>query len=274
LDVPVTHPLLERIASPDPEQRRAACSEAAEDPSAILLLDALGEALGDSDRSVAKAASESLVKIGKHAREVDVVLRRSLHSDAPQRRWQAAFTWARLEPPGERLLPALVEALDAHAGDVRWTAARLLVDSGRVDARVLPLLVGLLRSDARPRVRQMASHCLRELAPDRPEAADVLLAASREPDPKLRRASLMALASLPDPPAQVVDRWIAALDGEDDAAGRRIAASALADANVHSADAVAALERARERADDPDLQRVASLALERLSAQKSSASSE
>jgi HEAT repeat protein len=191
------------------------------------LIDGLGKALGDPDRGVARAASDSLAEIGRKCREVDEVLRRALYDDDPRRRWGAAFTWARLEPPGARLLPALVEALDAHEGAVRWTAARLLVESGRAEGQVLPLLLGLVRTDDRPRVRRMASHCLRELAPERPEAAAALLESSRDRDSRVRRASLTALAGLLEPPPEVEARLREAAENDPDAASRQVASRAL-----------------------------------------------
>ncbi len=223
----MTHPLLERLASSSAPQREQACRDAPADPSAILLIDALCDALGDPDPGVARAASDSLAEIGRNSRDVDEVLRRALHDDLPRRRWGAAFTWARLEPPSARLLPALVEALDAHEGSVRWTAARLLVESGRADGQVLPLLLGLVRTHDRPRVRRMASHCLRELAPERPEAATALLASSRDPDFRVRRASLTALAGLFGPPPAVEARLREAVESDPDAANRQVASRAL-----------------------------------------------
>ena len=223
----MTHPILERLASSSAAQRQQACRDVPADPSAILLIDALGNALGDPDRGVAQAASDSLAEIGRKSREVDEVLRRALYDDDPRRRWQAAFTWARLEPPGARLLPALVEALDAHEGAVRWTAARLLVDSGRAEGQVLPLLLGLVRTDDRPRVRRMASHCLRELAPERPEAVAALLESSRDRESQVRRASLTALAGLLEPPPEVEARLREAVESDPDATSRQVASRAL-----------------------------------------------
>ncbi len=265
----MTYPLLRRLASPDPEERHLACRDAPDDPSAVLVLDALGEALGDPDRRVARAASDALALLGKTCSEVAGVLRRALHSDTPKRRWGAAFTTARLEPPNEKLLPALVEALGFSEGNLRWAAARLLVETGRLNDQVLPLLLGLVRSDGNPRVRRMATYCLRELAPDRPEAAAELLAATHERDIALRRAALSALASLMDPPPAAVDRLIEGLTRETDAACRQIAATALGEIGAANPDAlpptaVSPLEEARAIAGDPDQQRAAAAALARL----------
>jgi TrmH family RNA methyltransferase len=77
----VSHPLVERLRNADPEERRAACLAARTDPAAALLADALGKALGDSVKAVARAASDALVEIGRRDRHVDGVLREALRSD-------------------------------------------------------------------------------------------------------------------------------------------------------------------------------------------------
>ena len=61
----MSHPLLARLASADPDERSAACAAAPDDPSAILLSDALGDALGDPVSAVAEAAEAALVRIGR-----------------------------------------------------------------------------------------------------------------------------------------------------------------------------------------------------------------
>ena len=270
----MTHPLLERLTHSDPDERRAACEEAARDPSAVLWIEALGDALGDPDKAVARAASDALATIGRTAPEVGDVLRGALHADDPVQRWGAAFTFARLEPPGEKLLPALVEALGFPDGDVRWAAAKLLVETGRFSAPVLPLLLGLVREGERPVVRRMATYCLRELAPDRPEAAIALLEASRDRERGLHRAGLTALAALLEPPAAVVERLVEALGDDPDPASRRIAAAALGEIGAARSDTLpesarAALEATRRSAPDRELRSAAARALARLGAAES-----
>jgi len=265
----LTHPILARLASADAGERRAACSAAALDPAAILLADALGEALGDPDAEVASAAADALVHIGRAGGDVAPVLRRALHGPDPIRRWRAAFASARLGPPGPRLLPALVEALASEDGHVRWAASRLLVEAGRSHGEVLTLLLGLARSDPTPVVRRMAAHGLRALAPDTREAAETLVAVSRDEDLHVRRAAIAALAALRDPPREVFDRLIEALVGDDDGATRRIGAVALGElgaAHPRSLPegAVEALRRERDGAPDADLRRGAERALARI----------
>jgi HEAT repeat protein len=265
----VTHPIALLLASSDPTERRAACAAAIDDPSAVLLADALAARLGDPVKAVVRAASDALVAIGRRSGGVSEALRRALGSAEPAQRFGAAFTAARLDPPGPRLLPALVEALASSDGDVRWSAARLLVEAGRVHGEVLPLLVGLARAGENAVVRRMATFALRELAPERPEAAEVLMLAASDSDLHVRRAATTAMASLQGPPARVAQHLLAALRSDSDAATRRLAALALGEIGAAfpaalPGDAPAQLEAARGRDEDPDLHRAVERALARL----------
>jgi HEAT repeat protein len=265
----MTHPLIDRLGSTDPAERRAACLEARQDPAGAALTEALSEALGDPVKAVVRAASDALVEIGHTFGGVNPALREALHSDVPTRRWGAAFTAARLEPPSPRLLPALVEALASPDGDVRWASARVIVETGRLHGEVFALLVGLVRTDESPIVRRMATFALRELAPDRPEAASVLLDALDDEDLHVRRAATTAMASLLDPPAAVAVRLLRALGEDTDAATRRLAALALGELGAADPSALPEqtpdiLAQASLGGEDPDLRRAVKRALDRL----------
>ena len=265
----MTHPVVERLRHADPSERRAACQAAKDDPAAALLVDALGLALGDPVKAVARAASDALVDIGRRERHVDVVLRDALRSSSPSRRFGAVYTSVRLAPPTPALLPALIEALSVADGDVRWAAAKILVDLGRLHGDVLGVLLGLLRGGESPAVRRMAAFCLRELAPDRQEAARVLVEATRDPDLHVRRAAFTALASLLDPPPEVGARLLDALTADPDPSARRIAAVALgelgaADARTLPSGGLERLHALAGDATDGDLQRAAQRALDRI----------
>jgi hypothetical protein len=266
----VTHPLLARLRSADAGERCAACRGAAEDPAAVLLTGALSEALGDPVRAVSQAAGDALAAIGR-SHDVRPELRAALHSAESARRLAAALTWARLEPPDPRLLPALVDALALADSKRRWAAARLLVETGRLHGEVLPLLLGLSQGHEDAVVRRMARYCLRELAPDEAEVARALLAGTGDSDMRARRAAYTALASLLDPPAAVLQYLVKALAEEPDAASRRIATVALAQLAPSQREALresaaAALRRASAETGDPDLRRGAERALARIAA--------
>ncbi len=266
----MSHPILAQLASSDPAARRAACLAAASDPAATLLTAALCNALGDPARAVSRAASDALVEIGRKHGDIDPGLRAALHGSDPARRFAAAFTLARISPPGPRLLPALVEALASPDGDVRWAATRLLVEAGRVHGEVFLLLTGLVRTHASAIVRRMATFALRELAPDRVEAADALLDASNDRDLHVRRAALTALAALWSPPPRVALQLLRVLASDPDSASRRLAALALGELAAADAQNVPPETRARLEAaaaapgTDADLRRAIERACMRL----------
>ena len=268
----MSHPILEQLSSSEPAVRRAACHAAAGDPAATLFTEALVAALGDPVKAVSRAASDALVAIGRQHGDVDPGLRAALHGADRTRRFGAAFTLARIAPPGPRLLPALVEALSSPDGDVRWAAARLLVETGRLHGEVFALLTGLVRAGESPLVRRMATFALRELAPDREEAAAALLEAARDRDLHVRRAALTAMASLASPPEAVGAHLLETLASDADAAARRLAALALGELGAGDPASVPGDTRqrlaaaAREPNADADLRRAAERALARLAA--------
>ena len=265
----MSHPLVERLRSAKPDERASACREAVEDPSAILLIDALGEALGDPVKAVALAASDALARLAREVDGVEPVVRRALRSDDASRRWHAALTSARIEPPTPRLLPPIIEALASREGDVRWMAARLLVDAGRVNPEVLPLVVGLVTSAESADVRRMAAHCVRKLGPERPESTRALLEGTRDSDRSVRRAALTALAGLTDPSREVFARLMEVITDPSDATSRKMAAYSLGALTREHADelpkaSIAALRQIAEADPDPDLRSVAGRTLEQL----------
>lgn len=224
----MTHAVVAGLRDPDASVRQKACLAAPEDPSAVLLVDALGEALADPEPRVARAASDALAKLAPDHPAVAELLRRALHADDPHLRWGAAFTKARLAPPEPGLLPALAEALASPRSHVRWSAARILVDLGRLHREALPVALGLARTDPNPVVRRMALFCARELAPHEPATADAMLEASRDPDRRVRRGALASMAALVDPPPDITEHLNRTLEDDPDPGARRLAEAALA----------------------------------------------
>jgi hypothetical protein len=221
----MTHPLLERLASAAPDERAAACRAIAGDPAGALLAEPLVAVLGDPAREVAKAAGEALVTLARRSDGVLPLLRAALRRGGALR-VGAALALARLEPPEPGLLPALVDGLGARDGDVRWSAARVLVDMGRLHPEIVGVLIGLVHGAEDPAARRMAAFALRELAPDHPETARALLEATGDDDRHVRRAAVTALAGLLDPPPEVGAR-LGALRTDPDATLARLAALAL-----------------------------------------------
>ena len=62
----------------------------------------------------------------------------------------AAFTQARLGPPKMKLLPVLLDALEHPDGSRRWSAAKIVVELGRLEGEVLPVLLHFAEGRERP----------------------------------------------------------------------------------------------------------------------------
>jgi len=265
----VSHPIVERLRSTDPEERISACRDAVDDPSAIVLIDTLSKALGDPIKAVAVAASDALSRLAREIEGVESAVHRALRSDDPSRRWHAALTSTRIESPTPRVLPPIVEALASHDRDVRWMAARLLVDAGRVNPEVLPLVIGLVTGGETPEVRRMATHCVRELGPERPESTRALLEGTRDSNPLVRRAALTSLAGLTDPSREVFDRLTEVIADPSDAANRKMAAYSLSALACEHTDAlpeasIATLRKIAETDSDLGLRSVAGRTLDQI----------
>ncbi|MFQ5415819.1 MAG: HEAT repeat domain-containing protein [Myxococcota bacterium] len=224
----MSHPVLAQLARSEPAERADACRRAARDPAAVLLVDALAGALGDPVPAVAQAASDALAELGAQSDATRAALRRALHGERANARWAAAFALFRLSPPDSGLLPPLVEAWTCSAGDVRWRAARLLVQCEALLPEVRPLVRGLAAGDPRPEVRRMAIHCVGKIDPDDREMRRTLLLAAGDAVPAARRAAVAALAALPAAEPEVYERLRAIAASDPDPGCRRLAARALA----------------------------------------------
>jgi hypothetical protein len=223
----VTHPIAAALRSAAAEQRLAACDAAPDDPSAVLLVEPLVAVLADRDARVVRAATRALERIGRAHASVLMALRLALSSGDPRHRLEAAWTWARLEPPPIVLLPAIVASLGHLEGDARWRAARLLVELARMHGEVAPVLRNLVAADQPARVRGIGLAALRELDPESDATRGAHLAASRDPDPALARLALLGLAGLTAPTNEVWQRFAEVVASHADPTCRQIAARAL-----------------------------------------------
>jgi hypothetical protein len=227
--------LLARLASATKAEQRAACDEAL--------------ARWNSDRGLRGALLELLRGAPAHTR--------------------FAATWIlfRAESPSLRLLPALLDALELADGDLRWEAAQMLAELGRLHGEVYPVLLHELRSHASALRRRMALYALRELAPERPETEQALLRAARDPSAELRRAALASCAKLAELSSSWLELGLEILAGESDPGLRALAPLVLARfAELHpgARPRVLAVLQELHAGSDPDLARVAVLARRRL----------
>ena len=219
----MSHPLLDDFEARDPERRLAACRAMADDPAAVLFVDALVKGIADSDPRIRLASGRALGEIGRRDDEVLSALRPVLHDGAPASRLEAAWTWSRIEPPPIALLPVVVALLDHLQGSDRWRAGRLLVELGRVHDEARAVVLALARPQQPPTVRRVALAALRRLAPHEPETLHLHLDASRDADPGLARLALASLSALGDPTDARWQRCVEVLETSRDSGQRRVA---------------------------------------------------
>jgi hypothetical protein len=200
----------------------------------VLLVDPLVAALGDRDARVVRAATQALERIGRAGatESVLVALRAGLRSEDPRERLEAAWTWARLEPPPIKLLPAVVSAAADLDGDARWRAARLLVELARMHGEVAPVVRSLVAPEQPPRARAIGLAALRELEPNSDSTRRAHLAASRDPDPGIARLALLGLAGLAAPTREVWERFTEVAASHPDPVCRHVAERALEQRSV------------------------------------------
>jgi HEAT repeat protein len=213
-----------------------------------------------------RACDEVVARLREDPELRDALLER-IRTAPPRARFAAAFALAQVERPSLRMLPALLDALDDPDGDVRWSAVQLLVDLGRIQAEVLPVLLHTAGAGAPPQPRRMALYALRELAPDDPRTHARVREALDDRDPELRRAALSSVAKLAETDPDWTARALAALAHESDPKMRRIAAIVVASLAARHPESAAACRAALEeaaRSEDPLLARSAAQALARL----------
>ena len=112
-----------------------------------------------SDKTVVRAAVESLVALGRQQPEVQKALERTMHDLSGQHRWPIAYTLAQLSAPSDLCLDVLVAALGRKDQDIRWATLLLLSRLGTSDERVPSLLLNVL-DDGSAVQRRMAVYCL------------------------------------------------------------------------------------------------------------------
>jgi HEAT repeat protein len=173
----------------------------------------------------------------------------------------------RAQGPSLRLLSPLLDALDLEDGDLRWSATHMLATLARQKTEAVEVLLHEARQARTPLRRRMALYAVREVAPERRETREALLAALDADDPELRRAALTSLAKLSEPDEDCLDRTLEILERDPDLRMRRIAAVLVPElARPHPGcrtRTTAGLEAARG-GDDPVLSRAAEAALSRL----------
>jgi HEAT repeat protein len=198
------------------------------------------ERLGSEDRSVQRRACDAACREIETDPGLRTKLRDLLRTGSPRARFAAAWVLVRCEPPGLRVLPALLDALELPDGDLRWSAAHMLAALGRTQPEVFAVLLQEAGDASRPpERRRMLLYALRELGPDRPETVALLLAALADPAADVRRAALSSFGKLLEPDRACLERALEIAAADPDVKLRRIAVTVMPDLAEHHPDLAA-----------------------------------
>jgi HEAT repeat protein len=186
---------------------------------------ALMEALSDKDMHVRTVVAGSLAALGQPPPEaiphlVTVVEMGDLSSAA------AAKTLSLYGPEARVAIPALLAALKAKEGELRWNAARTLGKIGPKAEQAVPALVAGLKKDSDPLVREHCAESLGEIGAAAGVAVPDLIAALKDPAPRVRRDSARALGQI-GPPARPAVPMLKDLLKDKDALVRKAAERSL-----------------------------------------------
>ena len=185
------------------------------EPSDTIGVDALIQALRDSDAGVRRAAAHSLGNL-ESKRAVPALIAVLTDGDEEVRKNSA---WALGEIQDPRAAPGLAALLRDQSADIRKTAAWAL---GELDLETAPPELIRAMRDANPEVRKTAVWAVSEIGDAR--AVPDLRALIDDPSPDVRRQAVHALGEIRD--AAALQALVAAMDSKD-ADVRRSAAAAL-----------------------------------------------
>jgi len=209
-----------------------------------------------------RAAAEDLIALARESDEAVSALRDALADKDWRRRWGAAFALYRLGMTDDGVFEAVLGALGAPDGDVRWAAVGIVVALALSDSERRRRIRAVV-ADREPIASKMALYCLRDLG-DEGEAwfADALA----QGDPGVRRAAISGLARLSVLSGESVDALLAVVQSDPEPGVRRAAAVALGRATNHAARARPVLEDLSAQSADVHLARAAKRALASLGA--------
>lgn len=186
-------PLQRVIESPSVEAwTRGACAEAlgkigAADPKIISSLLTL---LGDSDRVVARGASDGLGHAGSPALPGLIQV---LKEGVAGAQTHAAWAVAKLGPPAKDAVPALILLLRSQNEESLWAATSALGSIGSSARDAVPPLRELATT-GKGESKGRALQALGRIAPS--EAVPVLVKALQDPDPDARYVAAQTLGEL------------------------------------------------------------------------------
>jgi len=208
----VVDALIQALADSD-ERVRWLAAMSLEEIGDVRAMEPLMRALRDSDEWVYVGAAMALGKMGAPAVEP---LIQALGDSDKRIRWEAVLALGRIGDP--RALEPLIGALGDPDATVRWRAAEALGEIG--DVRVIEPLIGVL-GDPDATVRWRVPWVLGKIGD--PRAVEPLVQALRDQDVRVRSGAVWALEEIGDARALPELERVAREDAGVSLLGRRVA---------------------------------------------------
>jgi HEAT repeat protein len=211
-------------------------------------------------KAVQRRAGEALAAAAAGGCDIELQLRVAAERGSLRRRWAAVWTLARIGDVPESVLPLLFTVMGTADGDLRWAAARIVVQ--RVQCPDLAEQLRRLLDDGNAEQRKMATYCLRDLG----RFDDAALALHRrslgDPNHGVRLAAMATLVRHAAGDGEVAEAFLDLLADREPGV-RRAAAASLGRLGVRGPEII---RRLRDAAADEDaiLARAARQALDRL----------
>lgn len=185
--------------------------------------------LNHANKRVIRQAADSLIAMAPRLPQLAQRLDQLLSETPQQSRWPIAYVLARLSKLSPLCLGVLIDTLDDRDPDIRWAAARLLVDLGKINRDIDVLVLRVVKIGTAVQ-RRMALYCLRDLQLSDAASLQALLDALQDTDPLVRLAAVTSVKSRPDAVKEGAAVLLRLFLEDPDAGVRHNAAIALAQA--------------------------------------------
>jgi HEAT repeat protein len=220
------------------------------------------QSLNQRDKRALRQAVDGLISTAPGFPHLAEQLDRLLGEKPGAESWPIAYVLAHISSPSSLCLRVLGEALGAMDPDIRWAVALLLVRLAKQDHGIVGLLFDLLKSGTAAQ-RRMAVYCLRDIDPKAAAFLPALLESMEDADPLVRVAVVTSLKARADIGEAGLSRLLDLLLKDPDPRVRRASTLALARLGAPTVEIRRALDNAC-RSEDPQLKKAAIAALDLL----------
>jgi HEAT repeat protein len=215
--------------------------------------------LDHPDKPTIRAAVDALIPLANKSPALRNLLDERLAERSHKNYWPVAYVLGQLNEPSPACIAGLIDALDHNQPDIRWATALLLVRIANEKSAVVESLIELCAKGTGNQKR-MALYCVRDLALSDPVSLAALLTALGDADPTVRVAATICLKPRSDIGDSGRQLLLEIYATDPDPRVRHAAAITLASLGSPSAEFLSALRKSCE-SDDSQTRKAAFAAL-------------